>query len=140
MMVIGPDLTLAQLAAALAFADLGTPASRIYLYTDAGAATGATPGVAPMATVVLAKPCGAIAAGALTLNVAAPGGALVDVGGTPRAAQWVSGEGKLVAAGTVTDADHGGDFTVSGGATAPGDDAPSLYAGGLVLLGAVVLD
>lgn len=140
MMTIGPDLALAQLAATLAFADLGTSAAHIYLYTDAGAGSGAEPGVAPMATIELAKPCGAVAAGVLTLNVAAPGGALVDASGTPRAAQWVSGEGKLVAAGTVTDADHAGDFTVSGGATAPGDDSPSLYAGGLVLLGAVVLD
>lgn len=140
MMFIGPDHTLAQLAATLAFADMGASASRIYLYTDADAATGATPGVAPMATIELAKPCGTIDAGVLTLNVVALAGALVDVSGTPRAAQWESGEGKLVGAGTVTDADHDGDFTVSGGATAPGDDSPSLYAGGLVLLGAVVLD
>ena len=45
-----------------------------------------------------------------------------------------------MAAGTVTDMDHGGDFRIDGAPTAPGDDTPTLYAGGLVLLGAVVLD
>ena len=36
-------------------------------------------------------------------------------------------------------ADAGG-FRIAGGTTAPGDDAPLLLAGGLVLLGDVVLD
>ncbi len=139
-MVIGQDHALAQLAASIAFADAGAQPSRIRLYADAGAATGATPAGAPLAEVTLAKPCGTIAAGQLTLHVADPAGAMVLATGQPRAAQWVSGEGKLVAAGTVTDMDHGGDFRVGGASTPPGDDTPTLYAGGLVLLGAVVLD
>lgn len=139
-MVIGPAHTLAQLAASIAFADAGAQPSRILLYADAGAATGAAPSGAPLAEVTLAKPCGSIAAGQLTLHVADPAGAMVLASGQPRAAQWISGAGLLVAAGTVTDMDHGGDFRVSGAATPPGDDTPLLYAGGLVLLGAVVLD
>lgn len=139
-MVIGQDHALAQLAASIAFADTGAQPSRIRLYADAGAATGATPAAAPLAEVTLAKPCGTIAAGQLTLHVADPAGAMVLATGQPRAAQWVSGEGKLVAAGTVTDMDHGGNFRIDAAPTAPGDDTPTLYAGGLVLLGAVVLD
>lgn len=47
----------------------------------------------------------------------------------------------LVSAGTVTDMVHPGDFRVGGGTTAgAGDDLAHLYAGGLVLLGDVVLD
>lgn len=140
MMAIGPEHTLAQLAATIAFADSAATASRVFLYADAGAATGAAPGGSPLAEIELAVPCGTIAAGNLTLHVAVPGGSMVSGTGIPRAAQWVNGDGALVAAGTVTDTDHSGDFQISGGATAPGDDSPTLYTGGLVLLGAVVLD
>ena len=140
MMVLGPEHALAQLAASIAFADTGAQPSSIRLYAAAGAATGATPAGAPLAEVTLAKPCGSIAAGQLTLHVADPAGAMVLATGQPRAAQWVSGAGLLVAAGSVTDMDHDGDFRIAGAATPAGDDTPALYAGGLVLLGAVVLD
>lgn len=140
MIVIGPEHALAQLAASLAFADAATLPSSILLYADAGAATGAAPSGSPLAEIALANPCGTIAAGTLTLHPADPAGALVLTSGTPRAARWVNGAGKLVGAGTVTDIDHDGDFRIGGAPTAPGDDSPSLYAGGLVLLGAVVLD
>lgn len=140
MMTIGPEHVLVQLAASLAFADTGALPSRILLYADAGAATGAAPVGEPLAEIALAKPCGTIAAGTLTLHVADPAGVMVLVTGIPRAAQWISGAGHLVGAGAVTDMDHGGDFRVAGGATPDGDDSPMLYAGGLVLLGAVVLD
>ena len=139
-MTLGADHTLAQLAASIAFADTGAQPSSIRLYADATAATGAVPVGGPLAEVTLAKPCGTIAAGQLTLHVADPAGAMVLATGQPRAAHWVNGAGLLVAAGTVTDMDHGGDFRVGGASTPPGDDTPTLYAGGLVLLGAVVLD
>lgn len=139
-LAIGPAHALAQLAATLAFADAGAQPSRILLYADAGAATGAAPGAAPLVEVALAKPCGTIAAGQLTLHPLEPAGAMVLANGQPRAAQWMSGAGQLVAAGTVTDTAHAGDFRISGAATPAGDDTPTLYAGGLVLLGAVVLD
>lgn len=140
MMVVGPEHALAQLAASLAFADMAALPSRIRLYAEAGVADGAAPTASPLAEVVLAKPCGTIAAGKLTLHVADPGGSMVLITGTPRGGQWVNGDGKLVSAGTVTDMGHSGDFRVGGAETAPGDDSPKLFAGGLVLLGAVVLD
>lgn len=139
-LTIGPAHALAQLAATLAFADAGAQPSSIRLYADVGAATGAAPSGTALAEITLAKPCGTIAAGQLALHVADPTGAMVLATGQPRAAQWISGAGLLVAAGTVTDMDHGGDFRIGGASTPPGDDTPALYAGGLVLLGAVVLD
>lgn len=139
-LTIGPAHALAQLAATLAFADTGAQPSCIRLYADAGAATGAAPGGTALAEITLAKPCGSIAAGQLTLHPADAAGAMVLANGQPRAAQWISGAGLLVAAGTVTDLGHGGDFRISGAPTPAGDDTPSLYAGGLVMLGAVVLD
>lgn len=139
MMVIGPEHALAQLVASIAFADAGPGNSRIRLYADAGAATGASPVGNALADVELAKPCGTITAGVLKLNIAQTGGALVLETGTPYAAQWVNGDSKLVQAGTVTDVENAGDFTVSGGTTAPGATSPTLYAGGLVLLGNVLL-
>ena len=140
MMTIGPEHALAQLAASLAFADTGAQPSVIRLYADAAVATGAAPTGPPMAEITLAKPCGTLAAGELTLHTADPAGAMVAVSGIPRAARWITGAGLLVAAGSVTDPGNGGDFRVAGGATAPGDTSPTLYAGGKVLLGAVVLD
>lgn len=139
-LAIGPDCVLAQLAATIAFADTGSGASTIHLYTDAAAADGSAPAGSPIASIALAKPCGSIADGQLTLHPADAAGALVLASATPRAAQWISADGLLVAAGTVTDTEHAGDFRIGGAATASGDDSPQLYAGGLVLLGAVVLD
>lgn len=140
MMTIGPEHALAQLAASLVFADAGAQPSAILLYADPAVATGAAPVDAPLAEIILAKPCATLAAGALTLHPADASGAMVLTTGVPRAARWVSGEGYLVCAGTVTDLANGGDFQVGGAPTAPGDTAPTLTAGGKVLLGTVVLD
>lgn len=132
-MVIGPEHATAQLTASIEFADGSAGASAIVLYaTD-------PPSGAAVATIELAKPCATLNAGALTLHPANPAGSLVMLNATPRSAQWLRSDGMLVAQGTVTDASNGGDFTISGGVTAPGETSPSLYAGGLVLLGAVIL-
>lgn len=136
---IGADHALAQLAATIAFADQGPASSKICVYTTAQPATGADPGGAAQAEIVLAKPCGTISGGALALHVADPAGSLVAATGLPRWARWVNGAGALVADGTVTDAAGGGDFTVSGAATPPGETSPQLYAGALVQLGSVTL-
>ena len=77
MMVIGQDHALSQLAATLEFADVPATACRILLFSDVSAATGSTPAGAPLATIELAKPCGTITDGALTLHPAAPGGSMV---------------------------------------------------------------
>lgn len=140
MIVVGPEHALAQLAASIAFADGAPVPSRIQLFADPEVASGAPPVAAPLAEIVLAKPCGTLGPTGLTLHAANPAGAMVVISGTPRAARWETGDGKLVGAGTVTDMDHAGDFRIAGAPTLPGDDSPSLYAGGLVLLGEVVLN
>lgn len=139
MMTIGPEHALAQLAASLVFADADPLPSSIFLYADAGAATGAAPSGTALATITLAQPCGTLAAGMLTLRPADAAGSMVLSTGVPLAAQWLRGDGVLIAAGTVTDLANGGDFQVGGAATLPGDTSPTLYAGGVVLLGAVAL-
>ena len=139
-MMVGPEHALAQITTSLAFADAGTLPASILLYAESAVATGAAPTTSALAEITLAKPCGTLTGGVLTLHVADPDGALVLQQGIPRAARWMSGDGKLVGAGTVTDTLNAGDFRIDGGTTAPGDDAPMLYAGGLVLLGDVVLD
>lgn len=130
---IGPEHAAAQVAASVVFADTGPAASSIRLYSAPGGA-----GVL-LADIALAKPCGTLTAGVLTFNtaVAQP---LALANGIPRSGVWLNGNGLLVARGTVTDGAHTGDFRVSGAATAPGDDSPMLYAGGVVLLGALTFD
>lgn len=139
MMAIGPEHALAQLAASLVFADADPMPSSIFLYADASAATGAAPSGTPLATITLAQPCGTLAAGVLTLHPADAAGSMVLSTGVALAAQWLRGDGLLIAAGTVTDLAGAGDFKIGGAATAPGATSPTLYAGGLVLLGDVVL-
>lgn len=130
---IGPEHAAAQLAASIAFADAGAQASRIQLY-DAPGGAGSL-----LAEIVLAKPCATLADGALTLHAADAGGTLVLQTGIPRSGRWLSGAGLLVVAGTVTDLSHDGFFKVAGGGTAAGDTSPTLYAGGLVVLGILTL-
>ena len=136
---IGPDLTAAQLAASVSRADLGIAASRIQLFDSTPPADGDPGAVTPMAEITMAKPCGAVVAGVLVLYPADAGGAMVLRNGVPLWGRWLSGDNKVMAAGTVTDPDNGGDFQVTGGATAPGNTSPTLYAGGLVLLGTTTL-
>lgn len=130
---ISAEHAAAQLAASIAFADQGAQPSLIRLYTEPdGAGT-------LLAEIALAKPCGTLSGGMLTLHPADAGGTMILQTGIPRSGRWISGAGLLVAAGTVTDLAHDGDFKVAGGGTAAGDDSPSLYAGGLVVLGTLTL-
>jgi hypothetical protein len=128
---IGPEHADAQLAATIAFADAGAGAAKIRLYSAADGAGDL------LAEVVLAKPCATLVGGVLTLHPQDVAGTMVLASGVPRSGRWISGDGLLVAAGTVTDADHGGDFRVIGAGTAVGETSPALYAGGMVLLGAM---
>lgn len=130
---ISAEHAAAQLAATLVFADAGADPSRIRLYTEPdGAGT-------LLAEIALTKPCGTLSGGVLTLHPADAGGTMILQTGIPRSGRWISGAGLLVAAGIVTDLAHDGDFKVAGGSTAAGDDSPALYAGGLVVLGALTL-
>ena len=138
-MMVGPENTLAQITASLAFADAGALPSSILLYAEAAVATGAAPTTSALAEITLAKPCGTITGGVLTLHPLDTAGTLVMSTGLPRWGEWVSGAGVLVAEGSVTDDANSGDFTVAGGTTPPGETSPLLQAGGLVLLGATAL-
>jgi hypothetical protein len=79
--------------------------------------------------IVLAKPCGAIDAGVLTLVQADVGGDLIAETGTALWARWVNGDEIHVADGSVSDAAGDGDFKVSG------TTGTMLYAGARALLG-----
>lgn len=130
---IGPEHAAAQVAATAVFADQGTAvaAGRITLYAGA-AATGDV-----LAVIVLAKPSSTVAAGELTLHPADAGGALILTTGIPRSGEWLNCDNQRVALGTVSDLANDGDFRVTGGTTAVGETSPTLYAGGMVLLGSL---
>ncbi|MDP4074947.1 hypothetical protein [Acidovorax sp. A1169] len=135
---LGTDHIAAQLAATIAFADGASGPSRIRLYTTDQPAAGGDPGAPHIVDIVLAKPCATLADGVMTLHPAS-GGAMVLTSGRPKWARWERSDAKLVADGKTVDAEHelDGDLTIVGGTTAPGDDSPTLQAGGLVLLGAL---
>ena len=134
--VVGPVIAAAQLAATLAAADDAAGPCSILLYDTPSPGT---LGAIVLAEITLAKPCATIAAGVLTLHPADPTGGLVLTSGIPFSARWQRSDLVVVADCTVTDMDHGGDLTVSGGSTPPGGTSPQLIAGGRVLLGAVTL-
>lgn len=77
--------------------------------------------------------------GILELHPKDTSGVMLLVGGQPRWGELVAGDGVVLADGTVTDADHGGCFRVSGGVTPEGDSTPHFYAGGILLLQPTVL-
>ena len=135
------DLTLtlearaARNAASLAQADAGTGSSAVHLYTAQASTL--------LAVRQLAKPCGAVRSedGRISL-VASPVNDLVAATGVATWAEWVAGDGTVLAAGPVTDED--GNISDGVGGTLPsGDIGPwvlagtrgtQLYEGGLVLL------
>ena len=119
----------ARLLGTLAFADSGAQSSRIRLYASARPAIGGDPLAIPLVEIVLAKPCGEINAGVLTLVQAEAGGDLIAQTGTALWARWVNGDEILIADGRVSDAAGDGDFKVSGTA------GTLLYAGARALLG-----
>ncbi|WP_423458039.1 hypothetical protein [Ottowia sp. VDI28] len=134
---IGSVLAAAQLAASLTRADQGAGFSRVRLYTTDRPDTPGVHSDTPQAVIALTKPCGALAGGVLSLTAADPG--MVMAQGMPRWAEWIAADGALLADGTVTDMDNGGDFRVEGATTPEGETSPMLYTGGLVTLGTVVL-
>ena len=119
----------ARLQGTLAFADAGVQSSRIRLYASARPTTGGDPLAAPLVDITLAKPCGAIDDGVLTLVQADAGGDLIAQTGTALWARWVNGDEMHVADGSVSDASGDGDFKVSGTV------GTLLYAGARALLG-----
>lgn len=123
----------ARLDATRAFADTGVQNSRIHLYATTQPAMGADPGGTPLVTLLLAKPCGAVAGGVLTLDQADAGGDLIMATGSAVWARWVNGNDELVADGTVSDTAGTGDIKLDG------TTGTLLYAGAYALLGSATL-
>ena len=119
----------ARLQGTQGFADSGAQSSRIRLYASARPAIGGDPLAIPLVEIVLAKPCGEINAGVLTLVQADAGGDLIAQTGTALWARWVNGDEILIADGSVSDAAGDGDFKVSG------TTGTMLYAGARAVLG-----
>ncbi|BEU96563.1 hypothetical protein ACDW_22680 [Acidovorax sp. DW039] len=132
-------LRLAHLQASIARADQGSAPSAVCIYSTNRPGPGQPHTDTPQAVITLAKPCAALIGGALVWIAADPAGAMVMQGGLPRWAEWLAGDGTLLARCNVTDMDHDGGLRVVGGATPPGETSPMLYAGGLVQIGVVAL-
>ena len=132
---IAPGASAEQLATTVLYADTGPANAKVRLYSTTLPTVPGAHTDTPMAEVTLAKPCATVANGVLALHPLDAGGAMVLSSGIPRWGEWVNGAGALIVDGTVTDADHDGDFKVAGGSTPSGDNSPLLFAGGLVLLG-----
>jgi len=136
-MRIAAALQEAQIQAALTRADTGTGTARIRIYATSRPAAPGAHSDTPVCEIALAKPCGSVTGGKLTLIATGPG--MVMQPGTPRWAEWLAADGAVLMDASVTDADHGGNFTVSGAATAPGETAPTFMAGAMLVLGAATL-
>ena len=105
--------------ASIALANEGAGASKINLYDTAG---GTLLGVR-----TLADPCGAIVAATGRIQLAqATTDDLVVMNGSAGYAEWVNGDGVVIATGAVTDAAGAGPFKLTGGT--------ALYAGGILRL------
>ena len=125
----------ARNAASIARADEGPAASTIRIYAAQGGTL--------LAVRQLAKPCGTVREADGRIQLAA--GSVNDVvaaTGAATWAEWVAGDGTVLAAGPVTDED-GNVSDGAGGLTPTGDVGPwvlqgttgtLLYEGGLVLL------
>ncbi len=123
----------ARLQATLTFANTGTANPTIEFYATTRPAFADASGGAPLVVVTLAKPCGSVAGGVLSLIQADPAGDLVTVTGSPLWARWLNGDGVIVAEGNVSDDAGAGDFRIAG------TSGVSLYAGGSLLLGTTAL-
>lgn len=141
---IDPTITVAQLDASITNIDAAVGNSGLWFYATPQPDYGDPPGAAELFIIVLAKPCATLVGNTIVLNPLVPTGTMVVTGGRPLWARWLRGDGTLVADGKVTHQDYAedydGDFTLAGVA-APDlpDTSPMLLAGGIVLLGTVVL-
>ena len=131
----GPALQDAQMQATLTRADKGTGTARIRIYATARPAQPGAHSDTPICEIELAKPCGSVQGGKITLTASSPG--MVMQPGIPRWAEWLATDGALLMDASVTDAENGGDFIVGGAATAPGETAPYFMAGAMLVLGTV---
>ena len=117
---VSSELAVAQLAATVSFADVGSGNAYLVVYDAADI---------PLTTLVLTKPCGTVTGAVLMITQQEPGGDLIDTTGVASHATWFAGNGTPVAHGAVTDESGAGPF-ILGGTT-----GTQLYAGGRAILG-----
>ena len=134
--VISDALALAQLQATLARLAMAPGPATVLIYATAMPADTDPLAIAPDAqvTIPLAAVPGSIVAGVLKLAQQADAQPMAAASGVPRWGLLVAGDGVPLARGDVTDNAHDGSIRITGGTTAPGETAPTLYAGGLVAL------
>lgn len=136
---ISPAVTSVQLIATLALANAGPGNSVLNLFTSPKPTPGAAPGIAAQVVIELANPCAQLIAGTWRLIPKNVEGSMVLETGVPLWARWLAASGEWLGDATVSDPTGSGGVKVSGGATAPGNTSPTLYAGGLALLGLISL-
>ena len=118
--------TAAQAAAnakTLQLADAGAGPSTLQIYDTQDAGTRKK-----LATITLAKPCGQLVGAQIQLAQADPTGDLVQTTGVPTWAEWLDGDGTLLAACTVSAEGGDGDLKISSRADG------QIFAGGFITL------
>lgn len=123
----------AMLTALLTWLDTGAGHCSIEIYDTTRPSLGGAEAATPLAVVTLAKPCGTVAAGALTLLPADADGALIALSGDAAWGRLINAAGDVAGDGNVTDSAGSGPFKVSGAT------GTALYAGARVFLGVVAL-
>ena len=134
---ISPAVVGVQLDATMGLANSGSGHSVLLLFTSLKPAPGASAGASPQVVIELANPCAEKVGAVWKLLPREAGGSIVLETGAPLWGRWLSASGEWMGDATVTDPAGTGGIKVSGGATAPGATSPTLYAGGLALLGEV---
>ncbi len=118
--------TAAQAAAnahTITLADAGSGPSTMAIYDLADPATRTL-----LATITLAKPCGQMVGGKIQLAQASSTGDIVQATGVPTWAEWLDGDGTLLATCTVSAEDGEGDLKISSRADG------QVFAGGFIAL------
>lgn len=135
---ISPAVVGVQLAATMSLANSGGGNSVLLLFTnDKPTVPGAAAGASPQVIIELANPCAEKVGAVWKLIPNEAGGSTVLETGAPLWGRWLGASGEWMGDADVTDPAGNGGIKVSGGATAPGATSPTLYAGGLALLGEV---
>ncbi len=110
-------------AKTLQMADAGAGPSTLQIYDKQDAGTRQK-----LATITLAKPCGQLVGAQIQLTQADPTGDLVQITGVPTWAEWLDGEGTLLATCTVSAEGGDGDLKISSRADG------QIFAGGFITL------
>ena len=104
-------------------ADAGSDPSTLQIYDQQDPATRKK-----LATITLADPCGVLVDGQIQLTQADPTGDLVQITGVPTWAEWLDGDGTLLATCTVSAEGGDGDLKISSRADG------QIFAGGFITL------